>query len=620
MKQSSSKLSRTPDKQLRRLAQPPAHVRAPAGPVAAPGSLQRAVVDPGSASPGDVLALQRSYGNRAVERLLGSAAPVQAQLMVGPAGDRYEQEADRLARQVVSQINRANGAPSQAFVRPGLQREVTTEGAVGLAGGAVDSDTGHAIDAARGGGQPLPGGLRDKMEGAFGADFSGVRVHTDAQADGLNRAVSARAFTTGQDVFFRQGEFDAGSSDGQRLIAHELTHVVQQNGSAVKRQAGAAPGLQRTVEIDGRRQELAELLDLARREPSTAGIPGDAATVGVLKTMVSSPETLSFGNAMTALEQARSMARRTAPAPGTPRGGTTRPAAKKKPSGKKIAGMLGLGLLSVLTGGLAGAVYMGVKARQGYKQEQATAEAEKQEQERREREAEEAPTEATPWRPVDKVERGDILVERAGPATAGSVNRFPETLQRLWLGQAGVAPAGFRYAGVATSSTMYAQPSSAGVSKRSIEGEFFVFRCHNRDLAARAAEVADNWNVNANERDAVRLRYTRPRIYEALARVSAFNGSRALSLAAFFKHGVGPRSMLNPEFAIACYQAAVLKPDLKRLKDFIPPIPTREELQTPAANVRLRIDPERVNASMVPSRMQRDRGGMEPSWELAGVF
>jgi hypothetical protein len=70
------------------------------------------------------------------------------------------------------------------------------------------------------------------MEKAFGGvDFSQVKVHNDAVSDQLNQSIQARAFTTGQDVFFRGGEYDPGSRGGQELIAHELTHVVQQNGS-----------------------------------------------------------------------------------------------------------------------------------------------------------------------------------------------------------------------------------------------------------------------------------------------------------------------------------------------------------------------------------------------------
>jgi hypothetical protein len=67
------------------------------------------------------------------------------------------------------------------------------------------------------------------MERVFGADFSGVRVHTDAHSDSLNHSLHARAFTTGKDIFFKQGEYNPGSSTGQELIAHELAHVVQQN-------------------------------------------------------------------------------------------------------------------------------------------------------------------------------------------------------------------------------------------------------------------------------------------------------------------------------------------------------------------------------------------------------
>jgi hypothetical protein len=84
------------------------------------------------------------------------------------------------------------------------------------------------LNAARRQGQPLPTALREDFETKFGADFSGVRVHADALAHQLNRSVQARAFTTGQDVFFRHGAYEPGSRVGQKLIAHELTHVLQQ--------------------------------------------------------------------------------------------------------------------------------------------------------------------------------------------------------------------------------------------------------------------------------------------------------------------------------------------------------------------------------------------------------
>ncbi|NOG48574.1 MAG: DUF4157 domain-containing protein [Chloroflexi bacterium] len=88
------------------------------------------------------------------------------------------------------------------------------------------------LNNARGGGSNLDDSTRGKMEGAFGADFSGVRVHTGSQSDALNRSIGARAFTTGSDIFFKSGEYNPGSSDGQRLLAHELTHTVHQGRRA----------------------------------------------------------------------------------------------------------------------------------------------------------------------------------------------------------------------------------------------------------------------------------------------------------------------------------------------------------------------------------------------------
>ncbi|MEH2163459.1 MAG: DUF4157 domain-containing protein [Nostoc sp.] len=114
-----------------------------------------------------------------------------------------------------------------------LQMKPTVQRQAGIAT-APDLET--SINQARGGGQSLANNIRKPMERAFGADFSGVKVHTDGQSDQLNRSIQARAFTTGQDVFFRSGEYNPGSRGGQELLAHELTHVVQQNGGAVQRQ------------------------------------------------------------------------------------------------------------------------------------------------------------------------------------------------------------------------------------------------------------------------------------------------------------------------------------------------------------------------------------------------
>jgi len=86
----------------------------------------------------------------------------------------------------------------------------------------------------RGGGQPLPESVRAFFEPRFGYDFGQVRVHTDARASGLAKALNARAFTVGQNIFFGQGAYKPGSLSERKLLAHELTHVVQQAGGQVK--------------------------------------------------------------------------------------------------------------------------------------------------------------------------------------------------------------------------------------------------------------------------------------------------------------------------------------------------------------------------------------------------
>jgi len=86
----------------------------------------------------------------------------------------------------------------------------------------------------KGGGEPLPASVRTDMEERLGSDFSGVRVHTDGRAAASAAAVQARAYTVGDEVVFGSGGFDAGSPEGRRTLAHELTHVVQQRSGPVE--------------------------------------------------------------------------------------------------------------------------------------------------------------------------------------------------------------------------------------------------------------------------------------------------------------------------------------------------------------------------------------------------
>ena len=151
-----------------------------------------------------------------------------------------------------SMLNQAtNGRPSragQSLLR--LQRQYGNryvQRVLALAGkGTGEAEAApeveQKIQQARGGGQAMDSKVSGRMESAFGIDFSAVRVHTDDQADMLNRALSARAFTTGQDIFFRHGAYNPGASSGRELLAHELTHVVQQTSGLRPRLAIGQPG------------------------------------------------------------------------------------------------------------------------------------------------------------------------------------------------------------------------------------------------------------------------------------------------------------------------------------------------------------------------------------------
>ena len=154
-----------------------------------PTTLQSAVRDPSA-----ILSIQHLYGNRAVQRMLANTPH----------------------------------APDEDEV----QREAAGSS---LQGGPLTSDLSQVIQRSRGSGAPLDRSFSARMSSAFGADFSGVRVHTDRQAEQLNRSVSAKAFTLGSDIYFSRGSYNPGSSGGQELLAHELTHVVQQGGSKSNR-------------------------------------------------------------------------------------------------------------------------------------------------------------------------------------------------------------------------------------------------------------------------------------------------------------------------------------------------------------------------------------------------
>jgi hypothetical protein len=148
--------------------------------------------------------------NLAVQSLLRAGARM-SKYEVSERGDPFEREAESVAERVV----RGGGA------REGEAAAPRSRGGVGAYGRVVPGETG---------GRPLGDAARAFYEPRLGQDFGHVRVHTDARAAASAHALGARAFTLGRDIFFGQGLYAPETTQGRRLIAHELTHVAQQAG------------------------------------------------------------------------------------------------------------------------------------------------------------------------------------------------------------------------------------------------------------------------------------------------------------------------------------------------------------------------------------------------------
>ena len=222
--------------------------------------------------------LQRNFGNRYVSRLLDhvsrqNSTGIQAKMAVGPAGDKYEREADHVAKQVLGQMK---GAGEQPVQRQGMEEEELQakplQREIGMEGGDVSGDLESSINGSRGSGRSIEKNVRSSMEDAFGADFSDVKVHSGAESTALNDSMSARAFTTGNDIFFRQGEYNPGSDAGKEILAHELTHVVQQTSPAPTNSIGTKEMQEPKVQLDNDSMALEESapLDTEKITPTSS--------------------------------------------------------------------------------------------------------------------------------------------------------------------------------------------------------------------------------------------------------------------------------------------------------------------------------------------------------------
>ena len=157
-----------------------------------------------------------------IRHILGSPR-TQPKLAIGAPNDVYEQEADRVANEVTQNDSPKVGCQDDRTMRPIPIRRRSNRSEPRTAD----------LDLDKSGGQPLERNVRDDMESRFGHDFENVQIHKDARADHLARSVNAQAFTLGNDIYFGKDEYKPDSRDGKHLLAHELTHVVQQGSAGV---------------------------------------------------------------------------------------------------------------------------------------------------------------------------------------------------------------------------------------------------------------------------------------------------------------------------------------------------------------------------------------------------
>lgn len=167
---------------------------------------------------------------------------IQTKLSVNQPGDIYEREADAVADQVMSGTTVQRKCSECEKEEEKVQRKPLIDDITPVQRthnpGTLDVDAGTetAIHQSQGGGEALPLDSRNYMESKFGADFSAVKIHTDANAVQLSQQLNARAFTSGKDIYFNEGQFSSSTNSGRHLLAHELTHVLQQkNASAIQR-------------------------------------------------------------------------------------------------------------------------------------------------------------------------------------------------------------------------------------------------------------------------------------------------------------------------------------------------------------------------------------------------
>lgn len=188
--------------------------------------------------------MERQYGMPAGTFI--NLPGIHFKLEINAPGDKYEREADQVADKVVRRL----ATPSIQRKCTHCEEEEKKQNRIQRKCAACEKEEKQKLqarsesptlarmplqiedhlNASKGKGSPLPATTREQMEHSFGTDFSNVRLHTDSTAVEMNKALHAQAFTHGNDIYFNAGKFDTSSTTGKHLLAHELTHTVQQAG------------------------------------------------------------------------------------------------------------------------------------------------------------------------------------------------------------------------------------------------------------------------------------------------------------------------------------------------------------------------------------------------------
>lgn len=192
---------------------------------------------------------QSSIHRKELNRSSTYKAPlIQPKLAINQPGDQYEQEAYRVADQVMRRehIGPVHEGPlpiqrmcSECEEEQNIQRKSSDcredEGIMAKSQGGLPGTSEQfeqELHSSRGGGQTLAPDTQNYMSQSFGRDFSQVRIHTGNKSSEMNRSIQAKAFTHGSDIYFNSGQYNPNTQDGKHLLAHELTHVVQQKGGS----------------------------------------------------------------------------------------------------------------------------------------------------------------------------------------------------------------------------------------------------------------------------------------------------------------------------------------------------------------------------------------------------